>query len=206
MGLVEEIYGPAVAEPSPPEAERWAFFLAHGVQPVCTFVRRRDGTAWEPPRLVIAYPRAQPELPPDPMVPWDPRLEDWLLAHRVPASNPANEAERIGFDLTHRLAAVEKRCGTPAFIAVLLRYLYDHDCPLYLPLERKIGAIRPYEPDAASAHTTACEAITTIFDDVSATLTALGYAPPRGKQIHADALAYYLRDRFELDNHANHAH
>lgn len=199
MGLVDEIYGPAAAEPSPPEAERWAFFLAHGVQPVCTFVRRRDGGAWEQPRLVVAYPRAQPKLPPDPVIPWDPRLEDWLLAHRITASSPANEAERIGFDLGRRLAVVEKRCTMPIFIASLMRYLYDHDCPLYLVLERKIGAIRPYEPDAATAHTTPCEAITAVFADASATLVALGYPPDRAKQIHADALAYYLRDRFEID-------
>lgn len=202
MGLVDEIYGPAAAEPSPPEAERWAFFLAHGVQPVCTFVRRHAGAAWGSPRIVVAYPGAEPAVPPDPVVPWEPVLEDWLLAHRVAATSPANEAERLGFALAARLGALEKRVTSQAYTAVLLRFLYDHDCPLYLPLEKKLGAIRAYEPDAAEARTAACEAIKAVVRDVAELLAALGYPPDVAKQIRGDALAYYLRDRFDIDDRA----
>lgn len=199
MGLVEEIYGPGAAESAPPEAQRWAFFLAHGVKPVCTFIRRHDGHAWGSPRLVVSYPGAQPEVPPDPMVPWEPVLEDWLLANRVPASSAANEAERIGFDLRARLGVIEKTYSSTSYTAVLLRFLYDHDCPLYIPLERKLGAIRTYEPDAAEARTEICEAIKAVMHDVGDSLAALGYAPDIAKQIRGDALAYYMRDRFEID-------
>ena len=202
MGLVNEIYGADAADPAPPEAQRWAFFLAHGVKPVCTFVRRHEGTAWGSPRLVIAYPDAQPAVPPDPMVPWEPVLEDWLLAHRVAAASPANEAERIGFDLGARLAVIEKQPHGSGFTAVLMRYLYDHDCPLYVPLEKKLGAIRQYEPDAAEARTETCEAIAAVVKDVSATIDALGYPPEVAKQIRGEALAYYLRDRFDIDTQA----
>ena len=199
LGLVEEMYGPGAADPAPPEAQRWAFFLAHGVKPVCTFIRRHDGGSWGPPRLVVTYPDAQPAVPPDPVVPWEPILEDWLLAHRVPAVSPANEAERIGFDLRARLGAIEKHCGGPAFNAVLLRFLYDHDCPHYIPLEKKLGAIRPYEPDAAQARTEACQAIRAVVCDLTAAIDALGYAPEVAKHIGNEALAYYLRDRFAID-------
>ena len=152
MGLVDEIYGASAAEQAPPEAERWSFFVSQGIKPVCTFVRRRDRDTWGPPRLVIAYPDAKPPLPPDPMIQWDPWLEDWLLAHHVAASTAANEVERIGFDLCTRFAALEKRCGTAELTAVLLRYLYDHGCALYIPLEKKLGAIRTYEPDSGARH------------------------------------------------------
>jgi hypothetical protein len=202
MGLVDEIYGPGAAESAPPEAQRWAFFLARGVKPVCTFIRRRDGTTWAPPRIVVTYPDAQPALPPDPVVPWDPLLEDWLLAHHIPATSASNEAERIGFDLCARLAVIEKRCGSAAFTAVLMRYLYDHGCPLYIPLEKKLGAIRSYEPDAAEGRTAACEAIKAVVGDVTAAVDALGYGPDVARQIRSDALAYYLRDRFQIDDRA----
>jgi hypothetical protein len=199
MGLVEEMYGPGAADPAPPEAQRWAFFLAHGVKPVCTFVRRHGGGSWESPRLVIAYPDALPAVPPDPVVAWEPVLEDWLLAHRIAATSPDNEAERMGFDLGARLGAIEKHWGSRAFNAVLLRFLYDGDCPHYIPLERKLGAIRSYEPDAAEARTDACQAITAVARDVSETLGALGYPPEVAARIGGEALAYYLRDRFEIE-------
>jgi len=198
MGLVDEIYGPGVAEPTPPEAERWSFFVAQGVKPVCTFVRRRDRDSWGPPRLVVAYPDAKPALPPDPMVPWDPWLEDWLLAHHVPATSAANEAERLGFDLCARFAIIEKRRGTAEFTSVLLRYLYDHGCALYIPLEKKLGAIRAYEPDCAHAVTATCEAIDAVVHDMTTAIDALGYHTAVAGDIRRDALAYYLRDRFQI--------
>ena len=199
MGLVEEIYGPGAADPAPPDAARWAFFVAHGVRPVCTFIRRHDGGSWGPPRLVVTYPDARPPVPPDPAVPWEPVLEDWLLAHRIAAISPDNEAERIGFDLRARLGAIEKRYGTPTFNAVLLRFLYDHDCPHYIPLEKKLGAIRPYEPNAAEAGTDVCQDINAVVRDTTEAIDALGYTPEVAKQIRSEALAYYLRDRFEID-------
>ena len=199
MGLVDEIYGPGAADPAPPEAQRWAFFLEHGVKPVCTFVRRHDGGVWGPPRLVVSYPGAQPEMPPDPVVPWEPVIEDWLLAHKIPATSPANEAERIGFDLAARLGVIERAHTTPQYTAVLLRVLYEHDSPLYVPLEKKIGALRPYEPDPAQGRTLICEAIKRVVRDVTAAIEALGYPPDAVKHIRGEAFAYYLRDRFEID-------
>jgi hypothetical protein len=115
---------------------RWEFFLQQGVRPICTFVRRRQGSAWGPARIVVSYPGAQPALPPDPMVPWDPVLEDWLLDHRIIARDEANETARFGHALETRFGAIERRCGSALFIAVLLRCLYDLRCELSLPLQR----------------------------------------------------------------------
>jgi hypothetical protein len=86
---------------------------------------------------------------------------------------------------------------------VVLRYLYDHDCPLYIPLEKKLGAIRTYQPDAAEARTAACDEIKAVVHDVTAAIDALGYAPDVASHIRSDALAYYLRDRFQIDDRAH---
>lgn len=198
MGLVIEMYGPEAAEAAPPEAQRWAYFLERGVQPRATFVRRRTGATWGPPRIVVSYPGATPAVPPDPVVPWDPVLEDWLLAHCVAASDPANEAARFGFDLCARFEAIERRCGTPTFTAVLLRCLFDHQCALYLPLERKLGAIRTYEPDPSTASTVVGGELREVMRTSTDTLGSLGYAPDEARDILSNALAYYLRDRFHI--------
>jgi hypothetical protein len=198
MGLVVDMYGPEAAEAAPPEAQRWAYFLEHGVKPRCTFVRRRTGATWGPPRIVVSYPGATPSVPPDPVVPWDPVLEDWLLDHRVAAPDAANEAARFGFDLGARFEPIERRSGTPTFTAVLLRCLFDHQCALYLPLERKLGAIRTYEPDPSTATTVVGGEIEQVLRTSADTLGTLGYAPEQTREILTNALAYYLRDRFEI--------
>lgn len=197
MGLVADTNGTG-AEPTPPEALRWEFFLQQGVRPICTFVRRRQGSAWGPARIVVSYPGAQPALPPDPVVPWDPVLEDWLLDHRIAARDEANETARFGHALETRFGAIERRCGSAMFTAVLLRCLYDLRCELYLPLERKLGAIRSYEPDPGSARTAAGTELSEVVRRSQDTLAALGYPPDRAAAIFGDALASYLRERFEL--------
>jgi len=198
MGLVANNRGADADERTPPEAQRWEFFLQQGVKPTCTFVRRRDGDAWGPPRIVVSYPGAQPALPPDPVVPWEPVLEDWLLEHRIAARDEANEAARFGHALEIRFEAVERRCGSALFVAVLLRCLYDHKCELYLPLERKLGAIRSYEPDPSNARTEIGAELEEVMHACADTLAALGYAPETAGAILSKALAYYLHDRFEL--------
>jgi hypothetical protein len=198
MGLVADSNGTGAAELTPPEALRWEFFLQQGVRPICTFVRRRQGSAWGPARIVVSYPGAQPALPPDPVVPWDPVLEDWLLDHRIAARDEANEMARFGHALETRFGAIERRCGSAAFIAVLLRCLYDLRCELYLPLERKLGAIRSYEPDPGNARTATGAELSEVVRRSKDTLAALGYPPDRAAAIFGDALASYLRERFEL--------
>lgn len=197
MGLVADRSSDD-AEPTPPEAQRWEFFLQHGVKPTCTFVRRREGAAWGPARIVVSYPGAQPALPPDPVVPWDPVLEDWLLEHGIAARDEANEVARFGHALEIRFDAIERRVRSAQFVAVLLRCLYDRSCELYRPLQRKLGAIRPYEPDPRSAETPLGAELTRVLGESAGLLQKLGYPPERARAILDSALAYYLHDRFEI--------
>jgi hypothetical protein len=137
-------------------------------------------------------------VPPDPVVPWDPVLEDWLLEHRVSAPDAVNEAARFGFDLGARFDAIERRRGTAMFTAVLLRCLYDHQCALYLPLERKLGAIRTYEPDPGAATSEVGGELRRVMETSADLLAALGYSAEQAREILSNALAYYLHDRFAL--------
>lgn len=197
MGLVADRVSDA-AEPTPPEAQRWEFFLQHGVKPTCTFVRRREGAAWGPARIVVSYPGAQPALPPDPVVPWDAVLEDWLLEHRIAARDDDNEAARFGHALEIRFEALERRTGSAQFVAVLLRCLYDRGCELCPPLQRKLGAIRSYEPDPHSVETATGAELKHVLQRSAEILGELGYAGDRATAILDKALAYYLHDRFDL--------
>lgn len=198
MGLVADSNGTGAAEPTPPEALRWEFFLQQGVRPICTFVRRRQGSTWGPARIVVSYPGAQPALPPDPVVPWEPVLEDWLLDHRIRARDEANETARFGHALETRFGAIERRCGSAPFVAMLLRCLYDLRCELYLPLQRKLGAIRSYEPDPSSVQTAAGAELNRVLRGSQDMLAALGYPADRVAVIFGEALASYLHERFEL--------
>jgi hypothetical protein len=72
-------------------------------------MRRREGLGWTPARLVISYPDAKPPVPPDPPISWDPRLELWLLDHKIKAVDEGNEAERFGFWLEAQLEPIEVR-------------------------------------------------------------------------------------------------
>ena len=83
------------AEPTPPEAQRWEFFLQHGVKPTCTFVRRREGAAWGPARIVVSYPGAQPALPPDPnAAPELPTTSKPGSSKPIPKGSPTPEKEK----------------------------------------------------------------------------------------------------------------
>jgi hypothetical protein len=120
-------------------------------------------------------------------------------AHRrVAARDDANEAARFGHALEIRFEAIERRAGSAQFVAVLLRCLYDRPCELYLPLQRKLGAIRPYEPDPRSAATAVGAEIGEVMRRSVELLFELGYASDRVTAIIDNALAYYLRDRFAI--------
>ncbi|HEY4244390.1 MAG TPA: hypothetical protein VGM88_31465 [Kofleriaceae bacterium] len=198
MSLTADVYGPEADEPAPPEARRWEFFLTRGIRPVCTFVRRREGAAWTPPRIVVSYPDASPPLPPDPVIPWDARLEDWLVSHGVVASDEANEAERFGFDLVARMTVHEARCGLKEFTAALLRFLFEQDNPAYARLEKSLGAIRPFDPDAELAAKPPCCGIKQVMTDTKSAVASLGYDEAHTRAICDRALTYYLRERFSI--------
>lgn len=175
MSLADELFGPELADRSPPEAQRWEFFLAQGVRPVCTFVRRREGLSWTPARIVISYPDAQPPVAPDPPIVWDQRLERWLLDHKVKAVDAENEAQRFGFGLEAQFEPIERRPGSGYFNAVLVRYLHESGFYAQPAVRQKLDAIHTYPPSATEAMLDTIAQIKAVLGANARRLEALGY-------------------------------
>lgn len=202
MSLADELFGPQVAEPPPPEARRWEFFLERGVRPVYTFVRHRDGLGWTPARLVISYPDAQPSMPPDPPIAWDPRLELWLLDHKIKAVDEKNEAERFGFWLGAQLEPIEVRYGSGYFNAVLVTYLRESGFIDHRMVRDKLDAIHSYPPSAGQVREDCTSQIKAVLATNARRLAALGYDREAAIGILASAIAYHLDERFNIHTRA----
>lgn len=202
MSLADELFGPENAEPPPPEARRWEFFLAQGVRPVCTFVRRREGLSWTPARLVISYPDAEPPVPPDPAIAWDSRLDRWLLDHKIQAVDAENEAERFGFGLRDQFEPIEIRYGSGYFNAVLVSYLRSSGFADQLTVREKLAAIHSYAPSEGQANEYCTAQIKAVLGTNARALESLGYARDTAIEILANAIAHYLDDRFNIHTRA----
>lgn len=202
MSLADELFGPEVVEPSPPEVRRWEFFLARGVRPVCTFVRRREGLGWTPARLVISYPDATPPVPPDPPIAWDSRLERWLLDHQIKAADEGNEAERFGFGLEAQLEPIEVRYGSGYFNAVLVAYLRESGFADQPVVREKLDAIHSYPPSVGQAREDCTAQIKSVLATNARRLEALGYDREVAIEILASAIAHYLDERFNIHTRA----
>jgi hypothetical protein len=202
MSLADELFGLEAVEPPPPEARRWESFLAQGVRPVCTFMRRREGLGWTPARLVISYPDAKPPIPPDPAIAWDPRLERWLLEHKIRAVDATNEAERFGFGLGGQFEPIERRCGSGYFNALLAGYLRTSGFADQPTVREKLAAIHSYAPSAGQTTEDCIAQIKAALAMNARTLESLGYARDAAIEILANAIARYLDDRFNIHTRA----
>lgn len=202
MSLADELFGPEVAERSLPEAQRWEFFLKNGVRPMYTFVRHRDGLSWTPARFVISYPDAKPPVPPDPPIAWDPRLELWLLDHKIKAVNEENEAERFGFWLEAQLQPIDARYGSGYFNAVLVTYLRQSGFADQAVVREKLDAIHSYPPNAGQAREDCTARIRAVLATNAKRLTALDYEQEAAIGILARAIACYLDERFNIHTRA----
>jgi hypothetical protein len=202
MSLADELFGPEVGEPPPPEARRWQSFLNNGVRPVCTFVRRREGLGWAPARLVISYVDVEPPVPPDPPIAWDPRLERWLLDHKIKAVDEKNEAERFGFGLEAQLEPIEVRYGSGYFNAVLATYLRESGFADQPVVREKLDAIHSYPPSAGPARDDCTAQIKAVLATNARRLATLGYDREAAIGILATAIAYYLDERFNIHTRA----
>jgi hypothetical protein len=202
MSLADELFGPETAERSPSEAQRWEFFLAQGVRPVCTFVRRREGLGWMPARLVISYPDAKPPVAPDPPIAWDQRLDRWLLDHKVKAVDAENEAERFGFGLEAQFEPIERRCGSGYFNSVLVAYLRDGGFADQPSVREKLSAIHSYPPSMTAAMVDYSAQVKAVLGANARTLESLGYPRDTAIAILANAIAHYLDERFNIHTRA----
>jgi hypothetical protein len=187
----------APVEVLPAEARRWEN-LSQGHPLFCEFIRRRQGLSWEPAKFQISVPGATPpviELP----VLWELRLDDWLIARGAKAPTPSNEAERFGFRLGWLLEPIEERYGGSYFNSAL--YAYSSDKFSSKPsVRQKLDAVHAY-PDTTDDTQDCMEQIEGVLVKVAHDLAGpLEYPRPVAETILADAVAYYLDDRFSITN------
>jgi len=202
MNLADELFGPEADERTPPEARRWEHFLTRGIQPVCTFVRRRDGLGWTPASIVISYPDASPPVPPDPPISWDQHLEEWLLDHKIKAEDETNEAERFGFSLGAAFEPIERRCGSGYFNSILVQYLRDRGFADQPAVREKLAKIHAHPPHQSGSLTDYTAQTKTVLATNARALEALDYERPVAVEILTNAIAYYLDDRFNIHTRA----
>lgn len=183
----------------PPDARRWAA-LGKGRRMVCEFIRRRDGLSWEPARLQVSFPGSN--LPPEPTVLWDLELDDWLLAQRVPATTPDNEAERFGYRLDALFEPTEERYGDGYFNSVLLTYLNGSELADHPVVRDKLAAVHAYPPHASRQAADCQDRIEQVLATTARTLSALYPDRPTAEDILCKAVAYYLDDRFNISTRA----
>jgi len=152
--------------------------------------------------LVISYPNAQPPVAPDPAIAWDQRLERWLLDHNIKAVDAENEAERFGFGLEAQFEPIERRCGSGYFNSVLVGYLHESGFAEQPTVREKLGAIHTYRPSATAAAMDYTSQIKTVLGANARTLESLGYPRDTVIEILANAIAYYLDERFNIHTRA----
>lgn len=151
---------------------------------------------------MVSYPDAKPPVPPDPAILWDSRLDRWLLDHKIRAADVTNEAERFGFGLRGQFEPIERRCGSGYFNAVLVSYLRCSGFADQPTVRKKLAAIHSYAPSAGQTTDDCVARIKAVLAANARTLEALGYARDIAVEILANAIAYYLDERFNIHTRA----
>jgi hypothetical protein len=196
---LDELFANKTEPPPPPETRRWEA-VAKGRRMVCEFLRRRDGLSWGPARIQVMFPDT--DLPPEQTVLWDLPIDDWLLAHRVRAITPKNEAERFGYRLDALFEPIEDRYGDGYFNSVLITYLKGSDFASRPNLGEKLRAVLEYPPHQSQTAADCLERITRVLAATAQTLISLYTDRAQAEGILCDAIAYYLDDRFNISTRA----
>lgn len=196
MSSLDKFFEPRV-EVLPAEARRWET-LSQGRPLTCEFIRRRQGLSWEPAKLQVSIPDGTPPVI-EPPVLWELRLDDWLIARGAKAPTATNEAERFGFRLGWLLEPIEERYGGSYFNSALHAYLSD-EFSSQPSVRHKLDAVHAY-PDTTEDTRDCREQVEGVLVKVAHDLAGpLQYSRPLAERILADAIAYYLDDRFSITN------
>ncbi len=166
------------------------------------FERRRDGLSFRPASFLVYVVGADGVRLSCDREPWDEDVNDDLVTIGATAETPANEAERTGYALKFKLERDEVRYGDGYFnsvLVLLLRQLGFEEVP---SVKRCLDRIAVGTPSTSSSTFSDC------MRDIRATLAGVGsrltvdleYTNDDAEGILADAVAYYLDERFHVTN------
>jgi hypothetical protein len=194
MNAVDELFGGP--DYDHPKLRAWAARLAAGETALLQVRRPWDGFTRSRPELVIEF-LSQNGVFVD-SAPWEPGLNDALLAEGIRARTLTDEAQRLSLALRALFEPLARRYGDDYFNAVLLEYMHDADMVTAEIAELK-SEITTYPPHR-SEHREECR------DDIKAVLAKaakeqvdhLGYSRPEAVGLVIAALADYLDERFSI--------
>jgi len=168
----------------------------------CKFVRERDGLAFRPAILKVRLAGATPSgvNSSHEIVLWNSELNDWLLRNGTRAEDPQNEGERFGYMMRQRFDLIEQQFGDGFFNSVLI-HLLRSDEELKGSCEQFLAAVSVPEPYAGEPEIQCRERIESVLATCGAELVeGLTYIEQAAHRIFADALNYFIDERFNITN------
>lgn len=181
----------------------WADKARHlGGRVEVAFERKREGLSFRPARFLVYVVGPDGDRDSCDSEPWDEEVNDDLVTIGATATTQENEAERTGYALKFKLERDEVRYGDGYFNAVLLLLLREFGFDQAPSVKRCLDRIAVDRPSTDSPAFTNCRR------DIQATLTEVGsrltadlkYPDAEAESILANAVAYYLDERFHVTN------
>ena len=161
------------------------------------FRRERQGLSYKPARLYFEAERKDGTIFSD-REPWDEDLNNALLDRGFKARDAANESERFGYTLVARMQPLVNKFNDGFFNAVLVQYLKREGYSKIGAIQLKLAKISVNQPAPGETADDCAERIDAILARCANQINELGYDIQEGKRILADAIAYYLDDRFSI--------
>jgi len=161
-------------------------------------IRPRAALGFEPAQLSLQFFNKQGQMYDYKTEAWDAELNDTLLDRKIPAIDESNEIQRFGLGLAAALQHAENRYGDGFFNAVLMLVVEQSPFAEMAPVREVSQYIFTNEPYRGGHSADDCGAMiqATLQDRWRELRTQLGYDEVEAERILAEALAYYLDERF----------
>lgn len=166
------------------------------------FERKRDGLSFRPARLIVYIVDTDGTRLDRSPEPWDEEVNEDLVSIGARATSVGNEVERLGYALKFKLEPAEVRYGDGYYNSMLVLTLNELGFADVQNVARCLARITDYPPSRDSVEfDNARRDIEVALRDAGGQLTAsLKYDAETAQQILADAVAYYLDERFHITN------
>ncbi|MEZ4302147.1 MAG: hypothetical protein R3B70_44885 [Polyangiaceae bacterium] len=187
---------------SHPKLRYWESLAAkERTVPVVEVRRPRDGLGFGPTSIVVTVAdKAGVPIDCD-GEPWEPQLALATVERGWPAPDPENEAVRLGLLFKTFFAQPEMRYGDGYFSSVLVTLLLDSQLAKAPPVAEVLKFVRVAPPGDSPSKEDCAENIRAVLSRAASLLVdSLNYTTDQAKVILADAVAYYLDDRFSISS------
>lgn len=183
----------------PPKLRDWKARAAKSKVPPTVEVRReRQGLGFAPAELCFTADDDRGEALSD-AEPWDAQLALSTLEVGWRAPEPTLETVRLALVLRSLFMPIETRHGGSYFTPALVSFLRDSEFAQEAPVSQVLKFVRVHEIPASPPIEDCKESIRAVLVRVAKLLTeALRYPQPEAKAILANAVGYYLDDRFSI--------